>query len=248
MIEARNHTVSTSKPSEVASGMKAGLAALLRAHDCAQDAEASTWDFALHVSELFQNGMSMSDIRWLIAKGFTEHGQETSVYGKPHRTFRQTDGFVIDIATCFVLTPAGVNLAQTVSMQSRAALQSSPLTTSLSATTNLSTISSHTPYWDSGRRELSVAGTMIKRFRVPAQNQELILSAFQEEGWPHHIYDPLPTNRKINTHVRLHDAINRLNGCQKLPLVRFHGNGSGNGISWELRQPQSPPDRHQPIT
>ena len=229
MIEARNRSTSTIQVSTLASGMKAGLAALLRAHVCAQDANADTWDFALHVSGLFQNGMSVSDIRWLIAKGFAAHGQETSVYGKPHRTFRRSDGFVFDVATCMVLTPAGVNLAETVNgpstpeaeSWSRAFGQSIP----------------HTPNWDSGRRELSVAGTVIKRFRVPAQNQELILSAFQEEGWPHHIYDPLPTNRKINTHVRLHDAINRLNGCQKLPLVRFHGNGSGNGISWELRQP-----------
>ena len=242
MIEVRNHSVSTSKPSEIASGMNSGLVALLRAHVCAQDANASTWDFALHVSELFQNGMSMSDIRWLIAKGFAEHGQEISVFGNPHRSFLRVDGLVIDIASCLVLTPSGVNLAETVCRQSCATSESWP------QTTKQSTFSAHTPYWDSGRRELSVAGTIIKRFRVPAQNQELILSAFQEEGWPHHIYDPLPTNRKINTHVRLHDAINRLNGCQKLPLVRFHGNGSGNGISWELRQPQSPPDRHQLIT
>jgi hypothetical protein len=29
---------------------------------------------------------------------------------------------------------------------------------------------------------------------VPAGNQELMLSAFQEEGWPEHIHDPLPGN------------------------------------------------------
>lgn len=231
MVEVRSHSAAANMTQFLARGMKAGLAALLRAHECAQNANANTWDFALHVSGLFQNGMSVSDVRWLIAKGFAEHGHETSVYGEPHRAFRRAEGFVIDVATCMVLTPAGVNLAETLDKPLDAGPESWP------RMTDRSTIPPDVPYWDSSRRELSVAGTVIKRYRVPAQNQELILSAFQEEGWPHHIFDPLPTNRNINTHVRLHDAINRLNGCQKFPLVRFHGNGSGNGISWELRQP-----------
>jgi hypothetical protein len=83
---------------------------------------------------------------------------------------------------------------------------------------------------------LSLGGTVVKRFRVPAHNQELILSAFEEEGWPDHIDDPLPVRGDIDPPTRLHDAINRLNGCQVHHLLRFSGNGIGTGVCWQVRQ------------
>ena len=46
--------------------------------------------------------------------------------------------------------------------------------------------------WDPERRELHVAGLIVKRFKWPAVNQEAILTAFAEEGWPPRIDDPLP--------------------------------------------------------
>jgi hypothetical protein len=33
---------------------------------------------------------------------------------------------------------------------------------------------------------------VVKEFKLPAPNQETILTAFQEEGWPPRIDDPLP--------------------------------------------------------
>jgi hypothetical protein len=92
------------------------------------------------------------------------------------------------------------------------------------------------PRWDAVRRELSVAGLIVKRFRVPARNQETILGVFEEEGWAEHIHDPLPATLDIDAPTRLHDAINRLNRCQINPLVRFHGDGKGTGVFWELRR------------
>jgi hypothetical protein len=82
------------------------------------------------------------------------------------------------------------------------------------------------------RRELCLNGEVVKRFRVPAQNQELILGAFEEERWPEHIDDPLPVSGDIDPRTRLHDAINRLNGCQTNRLLRFLGNGTGTGVCW----------------
>jgi len=77
---------------------------------------------------------------------------------------------------------------------------------------------------------------VVKHFRVPAQIQQLILSAFEEECWPEHIDDPLPGSGHIDSHARLHDAIHRLNGHQTHRLLRFRGNGNGTGVSWELRR------------
>ena len=81
-----------------------------------------------------------------------------------------------------------------------------------------------------------MSGLIVKRFRVPARNQETILSVFEEEGWAEHIHDPLPVNHDIDAPTRLHDAINRLNRCQINPVLRFHGDGKGTGVFWDLSQ------------
>src|SRR5947207_494512 len=40
------------------------------------------------------------------------------------------------------------------------------------------------PRWDPARRTLFCADRVIKRLRLPAENQELIVTAFEEDGWP----------------------------------------------------------------
>jgi len=95
-----------------------------------------------------------------------------------------------------------------------------------------------TPIWEARTRELRVGGLLVKQFRVPASNQEYVLSAFQEEDWPPCIDDPLPMKSEISPKRRLHNVINRLNGRQVVPVLRFHGTGNGEGIAWEfLPQP-----------
>jgi hypothetical protein len=90
------------------------------------------------------------------------------------------------------------------------------------------------PVWDKDLRVLAVRGVVVKQFRVPASNQELILDAFQELGWPPHIDDPLPPHPEQDSKQRLHDTIDRLNRSQGNRLIRFRGNGNGTGILWEL--------------
>lgn len=104
--------------------------------------------------------------------------------------------------------------------------------------TNGSSPPARIPRWDVMRRELWLADTLIKRFRVPASNQATILDVFEEEGWPACIDDPLPPSGDIVPATRLRDAINRLNGNQVNALLRFRANGHGSGGAWELRQPQ----------
>jgi hypothetical protein len=90
---------------------KAGLALLWQAYRYAQDAGAEQWDFALESDVLYQTSLTISDLRWLVAKGFAEHGQETSFYGDAHRSFRPSSGLNFVPTTCFVLTPKGAELA-----------------------------------------------------------------------------------------------------------------------------------------
>ena len=77
---------------------------------------------------------------------------------------------------------------------------------------------------------------MVKRFRVPAHNQEAVLAAFEEEGWPHRIDDPLPYCAGVKAKYRLHFTIGRLNQSVKQRLIRFFGDGTGEGICWKTAE------------
>ncbi|MEQ1828516.1 MAG: hypothetical protein ABL921_21315, partial [Pirellula sp.] len=90
------------------------------------------------------------------------------------------------------------------------------------------------PYWDPVHRQLRVSDYIVKHFRWPARNQELVLTAFQEEGWPKQIDDPLSPVDGLQSKERLHDTIKGLNRHQKLRLIEFHGDGSGEGVLWRF--------------
>jgi hypothetical protein len=88
------------------------------------------------------------------------------------------------------------------------------------------------PHWNKGKRLLTWRGIVVKEFTRPAPSQELILDAFEEQGWPPCIDDPLTGIPGKNRKTRLRTAIERLNGCQKNRLLHFGGNGLGTGICW----------------
>lgn len=81
------------------------------------------------------------------------------------------------------------------------------------------------PQYDGDRRELRIGRKVVKRFRRPAPNQEVVLKAFQEEGWPTRIDDPTPNGR-------LRETLRALNEKQKEGHVRFEADGTGKGIVW----------------
>lgn len=221
---------STSLP--MADNVRAALVRLWRAYDLARDAHAALWDFAVEISRLYEAGLATSDLRWLLAKGFVQHGDETSVYRDAHRSFAPSDGFNFLENTSFVLTEKGAAfVSQVLHATAGPSDATQPFAHALQATQPSTPLR---PHWDPVRHELSLGQVTVKRFLVPARNQQLILSAFQEEGWPQYIDDPLPGNDKGNRKARLHDAINRLNGKQLAPSLRFHGNGNGNGVTWRL--------------
>jgi len=98
------------------------------------------------------------------------------------------------------------------------------------------------PRWDATARELWLGSILIKRFRVPAPAQELILTVFEEEEWPSCIDDPLPIKDQATRWRRLKAAIRHLNASHEIVVIRFHGNGRGDGIRWEyIRIRDRPP-------
>src|SRR6185436_2218473 len=93
--------------------LRAGLALLWRAFICAQVTGANMWDFAMRTGRLYEAGMTSSDLRWLVAKGFAEHGQDTSGYDE-RRALRGANGYFFNEHTCLILTPSGAALAEHV--------------------------------------------------------------------------------------------------------------------------------------
>ena len=90
------------------------------------------------------------------------------------------------------------------------------------------------PIWNRALRELRVGDVLVKHFRTPAPNQELVLSAFEEQDWPAQIDDPLPPARGGNAKLRLRDVISKLNRHQRAMLIRFRGDGRGQAVRWEF--------------
>jgi hypothetical protein len=90
------------------------------------------------------------------------------------------------------------------------------------------------PVWNPIRREVTLNGAVIKRFRRPAQNQIRLLEAFQEDGWPEFIDDPLPPEGDIAPKHRLRGTVYHLNKNHITKgLIRFHTDGTGQGVLWE---------------
>jgi hypothetical protein len=89
------------------------------------------------------------------------------------------------------------------------------------------------PHWDRENRVLCVGPHLAKRFKRPSPNQEAILTVFEEEGWPHRIDDPLRPDGDQHPKQRLHDTIKWLNRHHHHRLIRFRGDGTGEGVCWE---------------
>ena len=197
----------------------AALTLLLQAFEYAHELDRSVWDFAVEIGELRKAGFTTSGLRWLVCKGFAEHAREIKPPDGGGRTFRRRGKLTFTQKTCFVLTEAGLAFARQAlgkaNKRGRPAedRKPPPIESELS--------SCLMPRWDRDRQELRLGETVVKRFKVPAANQEQILAAFEEEGWPVHIDDPLSPHPEQDPKRRLHATINALNRNQKCRLIRF---------------------------
>ena len=226
------------EPSEkaVSPKIEAALALLAEAYKYAQDTECNTWEFAVRFEALQAEGLKLNDCRWLVRKGYAEAGCEKTLSCCERREIAICPGQSLSNRkcrqrSCFVLTDAGRHFVQEI-----VGLEVAPCTTH--------EVSVHEdeprqepvlrPRWDAELRELHVGQQMVKRYRCRAANQEAILAAFEEEGWPTHIYDPLTGgNENLHPHRRLNDAVRGLNRHQKTALIRFSTDGTGEGVRWD---------------
>jgi hypothetical protein len=90
------------------------------------------------------------------------------------------------------------------------------------------------PCYDADLRRLTLGGLLVKVLPDSAVNQEVVLLAFQEEGWPRVIDDPLPGVDGLDARQRLKDTVTRLNRSQREARVVFHRLGRGTRVRWEV--------------
>ena len=84
-------------------------------------------------------------------------------------------------------------------------------------------------------RSCAWEGSLSNISKSQRRTKETIRAAFQEVEWPPRIDYPLPLHPDQDPKRRLHDAINTHNRHQKHRLVHFLGDGTGEGVRWELR-------------
>jgi hypothetical protein len=204
-----------------------GLESLLIASRCAADVAQTEWWFATEIRHLHRLGLSDTHLRWLIGRKLILHREEIPReellgYDPCDRLFRETSQYQFSDRSCFILTEPGRKFAEH--------LVEAELASSRMATVAATPSTCSVPTWNLQRKELWLSGCLIKRFRVHSPNQEGILEAFQEEGWPERIFDPLQPGR-------LPETIKSLNRHQRTRLIRFSGDGTGQGILWEPMTP-----------
>lgn len=237
---ARPSGVNVALPARV----EQALAGLLESYDYARDVGCPVWEFALEIGEFKALGMTLSDWRWLYHKGLVEHGREQTMADDRERSFLRGGALRGTRRTCFVLTDEGVQLARGLLVAGAAPAGPRPVPCEAPLGERIATemldFSQVPPTWDRDRQQLRVGKAIVKEYKLPAPNQEAILAAFQEESWPPRIDDPLSPQGEIDPKRRLHDTITSLNRNQKKSLLRFLGDGSGQGVRWEFaKQVQS---------
>jgi hypothetical protein len=214
----------------------AGL--LKKAQSFAAFHKRSTWDFAVSIGELTAAGLSSADLRWLVCRGLIEHADEESQPEVEGRAFRPTVGLRFTSDTCFILSSFGkASIPQPMTdaefwgpMSADDSTRSTPVPAE--TTPRTARLMRHKPVWNSDLGRLLLGEILVKQFRRFAANQQLILCSFQEEDWPARIDDPLPRVSRIEPKQRLHETISGLNRRQTNPILRFLGDGTGEGIKW----------------
>ncbi len=147
---------------------------LLRAYVYASEADDEPWHFAVELADLRLGGLMPSDLRWLITQGLLEIQNEDA--GPPPSG--NGNGHSAEPSFCdgshFLPTPAGFHRLRDILENPAAPASELPQPASFIPVK---------PLWDPTLRELRVGEILVKRYRVPAKTQELILNAFQEEDW-----------------------------------------------------------------
>ena len=138
-----------------------GLCLLMHAYNCATDVKRDLWDFAVDIKTLRKAGLSDSDLRWLLCKGFAAAAREVTDRSAEKRTFEQTQLLHFSNKASFILTGIGYD-----ALDDRIKASQDAQDTTIR------------PTWDTNLHQLTYDGCIVKHFRSPSPNQEAVLMQF----------------------------------------------------------------------
>ncbi len=225
----------------------ATLKRLREANKSAIDCGRDPWDFAVELSQFLDSGIGTHMLRVMISQNWITHMREVPGRSKYRREFEPESEMVLSKQSCFLITQKGLKIARQLTPQGPTSMtkNDSRIENGSVSKSNLAHLNSEAdtqmdsagypiPCWDRKRRELRIGGVVVKKFKWPAENQEQVLEAFEEEGWPPRIDDPLIRHPKIDPKRRLHDTLKCLNRKQVHEYVKFRGDGTGRGVLLEI--------------
>ncbi len=217
----------------------AAMTLLAESHTLAHDAGCDPWDFAVEIHELDHAGVSRSGLRWMLSRNLALHAHETTPRRAKRRSFDTSGAAVFLRHSCFVASEAGLALwnkngtvVETLPFE-----RFNPGAGISSYHKELRTLHGRdviVPHYDPMRAELTVRGQVVKRYRRAAMNQQAVILAFAEAGWIQRIDDPLPATSGICAKRRLQETVKALNSHHLRPLLRFSGDGTGEGVRWDF--------------
>ena len=86
------------------------------------------------------------------------------------------------------------------------------------------------PVWNPIHRKLCFLDKTARILKKSGTDIEVVLNAFQEEGWPKTLLNPFLDDKHL-TPSKVHELVDSLN-CG-LTMIKFHADGTGRGISWK---------------
>jgi hypothetical protein len=214
-----------SEPARPSPRARRALRQLLEAHERARELALDVWQFALEVSALQHSGVTNTDLRWLVSKGYVEHAVERTGPRDAARTFERCHNLRVSEQSCFVLSAAGLVLARA---KGRAAAPPPPPAPGRRWRADRGAA----PSWDAGQHTLFCGGQIIKEYHCDAPHQEAILAAFEAQHWARCVSVALPDDPGVSAKERLRNAVRNLNRGVR-PYLRFHQEGNGSRVSWE---------------
>jgi hypothetical protein len=214
----------------------------------APEANQDIGQFALPVPDSRSPDISEPILRGLASQGLVVHASESTKTNTRRRPMRKRANVCFSHQSSFMLTAKGLALASSLAAEISpvppdcSPIVQNPFTVHRSPSTmRLAPPDCPDPAPQpsfvscaDGRRELRMGHIVVKCFRRAAPNQELVLSSFQEQDWPRRILDPIPPKPELDSKRRLRNVILRLNNGRFDPLLRFHGDGTGQAVYWEV--------------
>jgi hypothetical protein len=88
------------------------------------------------------------------------------------------------------------------------------------------------PGWDAVTGLLCWRGRVLKRVRADAVNERCLLDAFERQGWPEWIDNPLSRKDGVNRKRRLRETVKALNCGLDPPAIRFRTDWNGH-VGWQ---------------